>query len=363
MRKGRIFISYRRDDAAGYARSIYDRLDARFPKSIFMDASRIEPGADFVKAIEEAVGACDTLIVLMGKHWRGGRAPSEGRLDDPNDFVRLEIATALKRNIQVIPVLLREAKPPGAQDLPDDIAQLARIHALEITDEDFDHDIQRLASHIKLSSDGGRRWRKVILTIGGAALLLIAVVVFGFFNRERANPRPRLATAGPETTPTLPSPTAKSPEMGDIFKQVAAPLVPLGPRPAASEKISGQPASAEVRAAIRKNYDRLSEAYAKRDLQAFKAVYAPDFVARDGQMVIDAETAFSNKQALFAMGMSPTVTHDIGDVIMTGPDTAVVTVKSEVDFGVMRAIETDRDTWKHIGDEWLVSESIVLEMH
>jgi TIR domain len=187
---GKIFISYRRDDAAGHAGRIYDRLNARLPNSIFMDVSGIEPGADFVQTIEEAVGACDTLIVLMGKHWRGGRGPGEERLDDPNDFVRLEVATALKRNIRVLPVLLRGAVMPTAQELPADIAPLARRLALEITDEDFDHDIQRLVEVIEPRdrarpiTDRGT-WRKFVRSAMVPALILAAAAVtFWFFNRQ-----------------------------------------------------------------------------------------------------------------------------------------------------------------------------------
>ena len=371
MRDGRIFISYRRDDAAGYARSIYDRLDARFPKSIFMDVSRIEPGTDFVKAIEEAVGACDTLIVLMGKHWHGGRSPAEGRLDDPNDFVRLEIATALKRNIQVIPVLLRGAKPPGAQELPNDIAQLARLHALEITDEDFDHDIRRLVSYIKRIPDGGTRWRKVTL-VGATALLLASLALaFWFFFRDETHRKTPPTYAHQVVTPspasTISSTDVSLPDLAGFFKpdggsaSIAGQLMRQGPRPAASEKISGQPASVEVRAAIQKNYDQLHEGYAKKDLHAIKALYAPDFVARDGTIVMNAETSFSTKEMLFAM-VSPTITFDIKDVIMTAPDTAVVTVKSEENVGFMHVTETARETWKHIGDRWLIKEAIVLDV-
>ena len=129
---------------------------------------------------------------------------------------------------------------------------------------------------------------------------------------------------------------------------IAGKLMRQGPRPAASKKISGQPASAEVRAAIQKNYDQLHEAYAKKDLHAIKALYAPDFVARDGTIVMNAETSFSTKEMLFAM-VSPTITFDIKDVIMTAPDTAVVTVKSEENVGFMYVTETARATWKHIG--------------
>jgi hypothetical protein len=149
---GKIYISYRRNDAAGIAGRIYDGLNARFPKSIFMDVSGIESGADFDKTIEKAVGACDTLIVLMGQYWLGARGPGEGRLDDPYDFVRLEIATALKQNIRVVPVLLPGGVMPTAQELPAEVAPLAHRHALAITAEDFDHDIQRLVEVIELSA-------------------------------------------------------------------------------------------------------------------------------------------------------------------------------------------------------------------
>ncbi len=142
MIQGRIFISYRRDDSAGYARLIYDRLNARFPKRVFMDVTGIEAGADFVEAIEQAVGSCVALVSLIGQQWlaTGGRR----RLDDPADFVRLEIAAALKRNIRVIPVLLRGATMPAAEELPPDLASLTRRQAIEFSDADFDHDIERL---------------------------------------------------------------------------------------------------------------------------------------------------------------------------------------------------------------------------
>jgi formylglycine-generating enzyme required for sulfatase activity len=142
----RIFISYRRDDSAGYAGRLYDRLSERFGQGqIFMDIDTIEPGLDFVEVIEKAVGSCDVLIALIGRQWLTiTDATGRRRLDNPEDFVRLEIATALDRNIRVIPVLVRGATVPRSTDLPDALKKLARRNALEISDTRFHYDVDRL---------------------------------------------------------------------------------------------------------------------------------------------------------------------------------------------------------------------------
>jgi formylglycine-generating enzyme required for sulfatase activity len=142
----RIFISYRRDDSAGYAGRLYDRLSERFGQGqIFMDIDTIEPGLDFVEVIEKAVGSCGVLIALIGRQWLTiTDATGHRRLDNPEDFVRLEIATALDRNIRVIPVLVRGAPMPRSTDLPDALKKLARRNALEISDTRFHYDVDRL---------------------------------------------------------------------------------------------------------------------------------------------------------------------------------------------------------------------------
>jgi len=142
----RIFISYRRDDSAGYAGRLYDRLSERFGQGqIFMDIDTIEPGLDFVEVIEKAVGSCGVLIALIGRQWLTiTDATGHRRLDNPEDFVRLEIATALDRNIRVIPVLVRGATMPRSTDLPDALKKLARRNALEISDTRFHYDVDRL---------------------------------------------------------------------------------------------------------------------------------------------------------------------------------------------------------------------------
>ena len=104
--KGRIFINYRRADSEGYAGRIYDRLAPHFgADAIFMDVEVIDAGVDFVRVLEEAVQSCDVLVALIGRSWLNIKDEQGGRrLDNPADFVRVELAAALSRDIRVIPV-------------------------------------------------------------------------------------------------------------------------------------------------------------------------------------------------------------------------------------------------------------------
>jgi hypothetical protein len=146
----RIFICYRRDDAEGYAGRIYDRLHARFPGRVFMDVTGINPGADFSRVIQDTVGSCHVLLAIIGKQWLTiADSSTKPRIQRDDDYVRHEIATALYRNIAVIPVLVREAKMPGSDALPPDLAGLSTRNALEISDDDFEHDALRLVSAIE----------------------------------------------------------------------------------------------------------------------------------------------------------------------------------------------------------------------
>jgi formylglycine-generating enzyme required for sulfatase activity len=142
-----IFVSYRRDDSSGHAGRLFDRLVEHFGKDrIFMDIDTIEPGEDFVTVIENAVGSCEILIAVIGRHWLSGAVGTTGRLDNPNDFVRVEIATALRRDIRVIPVLVQRASMPKLQELPDELAKLSRRNAVELTDLRWQTDVDQLIS-------------------------------------------------------------------------------------------------------------------------------------------------------------------------------------------------------------------------
>jgi formylglycine-generating enzyme required for sulfatase activity len=142
----RIFISYRRDDAGGYSLLLFERLSKHFGRGrVFMDIDTIEPGVDFAHVIEKAVGSCDALIALIGKQWlnihdENGRR----RIDNPEDYVRLEIAAALRRDIRVIPVLVRGARMPNSDELPDPLKGLARRNAYELSDTRFAYDLDQL---------------------------------------------------------------------------------------------------------------------------------------------------------------------------------------------------------------------------
>ena len=145
-----IFISYRRDDTAGHAGRLYDRLSAHFGSGrVFIDVDLIEQGEDFAQVIEDAVGSCDVLLALIGRNWLTIRDEIGLRLDNSNDFVRLELAAALARGVRVIPVLVQGARMPRPQDLPEDLLPLSRRNALELSDLRWKHDVDQLLSALE----------------------------------------------------------------------------------------------------------------------------------------------------------------------------------------------------------------------
>src|SRR5271157_1195691 len=161
---GQIFISYRREESHWSARSLHDRLSMSFDwNQIFMDIDAIALGEDFVKAIETTVAKCDVLIAVIGNNWLTSKDDhGDRRLDNPEDFVRMEIGTALKREIRVIPVLVDGAIMPRADELPEDLKPLVRRNALAITGTSFAGDCQRLATEIrqvleKVAAEGQER--------------------------------------------------------------------------------------------------------------------------------------------------------------------------------------------------------------
>lgn len=153
-----IFISYRRDDSAGYAGRLYDRLIPHFgAHRVFMDVEGIELGTDFVAAIEDAVGSCRVLIVIIGDEWlKTTDAAGRRRLEDPHDFIRLETVTALQRGIRVVPVLVGGAFMPRADELPDDLKPLARRQAIEISHKQWEATTAELIRALETILSPGR---------------------------------------------------------------------------------------------------------------------------------------------------------------------------------------------------------------
>ena len=148
---GRIFISYRRQDSAYPAGWLYDRLAEQYgSEKVFKDVDSIELGDDFVETITNAVGSCDILLALIGQEWLDiAGADGTRRLDDPDDFVRLEIQAALEREVLLIPILVDGATMPRGDQLPPSIAALVRRHALELSPHRFRADTERLLETMK----------------------------------------------------------------------------------------------------------------------------------------------------------------------------------------------------------------------
>jgi Bacterial HORMA domain 2/TIR domain len=135
----RIFISYRRADAGWPARWLADRLAGRFGAGVvFQDVDSIRPGDDFAAAIEAAVGACAVLLAVIGPHWLAAEGDTGRRLDDPQDWVRLEIEAAVRRAVRVIPVLVDGARMPSASELPPSLQGLARRQAVALSPASLD---------------------------------------------------------------------------------------------------------------------------------------------------------------------------------------------------------------------------------
>jgi TIR domain len=138
-----IFISYRRDDTPSDAGWLADDLGDHFgEQNVFRDIGSIEPGMDFVEALERALEACAVMLVVIGRDWATKLV--EHRRTGQEDFTRLEVTTALKRNVRVIPVLVRGASMPPAKELPDDLAALARRQAIELHDTSWKRDVRDL---------------------------------------------------------------------------------------------------------------------------------------------------------------------------------------------------------------------------
>ncbi len=153
-----VFISYRREDSAAYAGRLFDILSAAFgADNTFMDVDDIKGGDDFTTVIERKLGVSDALVAVIGPHWVAVTDPDgKRRLDNPNDFVRIEIAKALERGIRVIPVLVGGATLPHPSDLPDNLKALCERQAVEIRDTRFHEDAKDLVD-VLASNDSRHR--------------------------------------------------------------------------------------------------------------------------------------------------------------------------------------------------------------
>ncbi len=291
---GGIFLSYRREDSSGYAIGLYDRLRKRFPKHpLFMDIDTLEPGLDFREVIEQAVGSCDVLIALIGKNWLVVN-DEEGhrRLDNPNDWVRLEIQTALQRGIRVIPTLVGGAKMPKAEALPGPLANLAGRHALEVSDTRFHTDADRLIRVVKkvVQVPPPRMPLPKILS----AIALIAGLVWMVYLAIQFLPPPAVETGEKATPQPLPE-SSNRPSLPpqEVTAEGETIMVPV-PGEAEHERIEQEKRLAEEQAALeteRKQLEadrrklaaeqqRLAKEQARREEEARHRAEPPPVVAK-----------------------------------------------------------------------------------
>ncbi len=197
-----IFISYRRDDSAGHAGRLFDRLKDRLgAEHVFMDVTDLRPGQDFAVELEHAVAKADCLLAVIGPRWLDAvDASGRRRIDDPDDFVHREVGAALSKGISVIPVLVHGATMPRADELPEALRSLARRQAIDLSDHRWDRDLAELTQF--LAADGnvvaaarvaetpaakpatGRRRR-----IGTVALVALAMLVGGSWMAFNASNR------------------------------------------------------------------------------------------------------------------------------------------------------------------------------
>lgn len=249
-----IFISYRREDSEGHAGRLFEDLKSRFgARSVFMDVAGIEPGRDFRRVIEEQVASCGVLLAIIGKDWLDVvDAQGRRRLDDPADFVRLETASALRRDIPVIPVLVHDATMPRAEQLPDDLKDLAYRNSVELTHARWASDVQLLIAALLPYVDSAapaapptpaprRRWWWA-LTIAAVAAGGVVLVQW----QRRAPPPPSIALAAGASaaapTASAPAPAAASASEPPRVLAAAPPPASASATPSVSARPVDKPA-------------------------------------------------------------------------------------------------------------------------
>ena len=246
------FISYRRDDAAGYAGRLHEALEDRLGRDqIFRDVETLQPGQDFVEAIESRLNECRVFLALIGREWLEARdSTGQRRLDQPHDYVRQEISRALsRRDVLVIPVLIEGASMPATEALPEDVRPLARKQAVHLRDDAWDHDVDRLASAIagargtaarratpSITPASPRRW-----IVAGGAIAIVAALALFVLRRDVADapgavtPRTRAESKTGSKPPSrgqpygiVIPPVAEVAHPSLIYTLLSASVIPLG---------------------------------------------------------------------------------------------------------------------------------------
>ena len=210
----KVFISYRREETAGHAGRLYDVMSHRFGESsVFMDVD-IPPGVDFVERIKDVVGRCHVLLVVIGPRWATATAGSSlPRIFEPEDFVRLEVETGIRRQkITVIPVLVGGAKMPDPTSLPAPLRALTRRNAIELSDTRWRYDVDRLLAALDR------------LLAGTSAV------------HPRPQPAPAVPAQRPRPAPVVPAPVVPARRPAPVIPERAPVTPPAWEPPAARDR-------------------------------------------------------------------------------------------------------------------------------
>jgi len=237
-----IFLSYRREDASGWAGRLFASLRAQLPDTtVFMDVDNIPPGVKFAEYIAQSVAGCDVLLALVGPRWsseenlrRLGELNEKG---EPKDFVRLEIVAALQRNVRVVPTRVGDATLPARSALPEDMRELLERNDYVISDRSWDDDCRRLVAALRplLGEGGSPIDRRKLAMAAGSVAALAGAGVLGY----RAWNPPRISGSKPPTAPLTSgtSTTAVADTPAPAPHQDPQPAPPPHPMPAALLKL------------------------------------------------------------------------------------------------------------------------------
>lgn len=333
-----IFINYRRDDSMGMAGRLYDRLAQAFERSnLFMDVDHIPAGVDFVNHLNNQVAACDVFIAVIGPNWLDARnEQGDRRLHVPGDFVAIEIAAALARDIRVIPVLIDGARMPKAGDLPEPLKPLVRRHAVNLRHDQFGRDAEALIEKIRDAFHGKParilQWRATAAIV--AVLLLLASIAL-FVTRmplplswsvqPREEPeKERLAAAQIDETQAKAAAEAEArsrSEQAEKEKQAAAQLEEERRKAAAeaAARVRAAQAEKERQAAAQADEER-KKAAAEADARAAAAQAEKERLAADAQEERKAKAPAEGEAKPGWLGVRiQKVTDEIADVLNIKP--------------------------------------------
>jgi len=232
-----IFINYRRDDAPGVAGRLFDYLALKFPRrSLFMDVDAMKPGIDFAEQLDTQVSQCQALLAVIGPHWLDAKDKAgHRRLDAVKDYVRIELASALKRAIPVIPILVDGAAMPPEDALSADLKPLARRHALELRHTRFNADADAIVRALEgVVSRRSLAWLPIGAPIAVVAIALVALLWPRISAKLHPAATPSAVVAASPPVSSLPvpnSPVPSSAAQSSPAPSAAAAALPAAPQP------------------------------------------------------------------------------------------------------------------------------------